>query len=77
MSSPTTNPTPAEVLAAFRDLGMEPVPVWAVSSFHIRVLTARGLYLADHISTPDDQDEFDAIEQELAERMMGRVPLLK
>ena len=77
MSSPTTNPTPAEVLEAFRDLGMIPIPLWEISSIHIRVLTARGLYLAATVSGPDEQNEFDAIEQELANRMMGRRPVLK
>jgi len=73
----TTNPTPAEVLAAFRGLGTSPILLWQITSIHIRVLTARGVYLASTISTPADQDEFNAIEQELAERVMGRSPLLK
>jgi hypothetical protein len=75
--SETTNPTPAEVLEAFRDLGLDPIPSWAITNIHIRVLTARGIYLAGHIATPAEQDEFDVIEQELANRAMGRSPLLK
>jgi hypothetical protein len=75
--SAITNPTPAEVLEEFRDLGMSPIPLWEITRVHIRVLTARGVYLAGIISTPEDQDEFDAIEQELANRVMGRVPLLR
>lgn len=75
--SETTNPTPAEVLAEFRALGEIPILSWQITSVHIRDLTARGIYLADHVSTPGQQDEFDAIEQELANRVMGRAPLLK
>jgi hypothetical protein len=75
--SETTNPTPGEVLAEFRDLGTSPILLWQVTSIHVRVLTARGVYLAGAILTGEDQDEFNAIEQELANRMMGRSPLLK
>jgi hypothetical protein len=73
----TTNPTPEEVLAEFQALGKIPILLWQITSVHIRDLTARGVYLADHVSTPEDQDEFDAVEQELANRVMGRAPLLK
>jgi hypothetical protein len=75
--SETTNPTQDEVLEAFRDLGKDPILLWQITSVHIRVLTARGMYLADHIESSENQDEFNAIEQELANRVMGRVPLLK
>jgi hypothetical protein len=75
--SATTNPTPEEVLAAFQDLGAVPILSWQVTSTHIRVLTARGIYLAGNILTSEDQTEFNAIEQELANRVMGRSPLLK
>lgn len=75
--SATTNPTPEEVLEAFRDLGTSSILLWQITSIHIRVLTARGVYLAGNILTLEDQDEFDAIEQELANRVLGRVPLLK
>jgi hypothetical protein len=77
MSSPTTNPTPEEVLAEFRDLGTGPIPPWEVTKVHIRVLTARGVYLAARAFTIQEQDEFDAIEQELANRVIGRAPYLK
>ena len=77
MMSETTNPTSAEVLAEFQALGTISILPWRVTSIHIRDLTARGVYLSGNISTPSDQDEFDAIEQELANRMMGRSPLLK
>lgn len=73
----TTNPTPEEVLEWFRDLGIGPIPLWEIPNVHIRVLAARGVHLAGHISTTVDQDEFNAIEQELANRVMGRVPVLK
>jgi hypothetical protein len=75
--SATTNPTPEEILAAFQELGMNPIPLWEIGSTHIRVITARGVYLAGHISSPQDQDEFDAIEQELANRVFGRRPAIK
>jgi hypothetical protein len=77
MSSPTTNPTPAQVLAAFRDLGLDPIPLWEIPLVQLRNLTARGLHLSGHISSPADQTEFNTIEQELANRVMGRAPLLK
>jgi hypothetical protein len=77
MSSPVTNPTPEEVLDAFRELGLNPIPLWLIPSVHIRVLVARGIYLAANILVPGDEEEFLAIEQELANRVMGRVPLLK
>jgi hypothetical protein len=75
--SATTNPTPEEVLEAFRDLGTLSIPLSHVTSVHVRILTARGVHLAGHIGSSEDQDEFDAIEQELANRVMGRVPFLK
>lgn len=75
--SETTNPTPAEVLAEFRALGKIQILLWQITSVHIRNLTARGVYLAGNALTPEDEDEFDVIEQELANRMMGRVPFLK
>jgi len=75
--SPTTNPTPAEVLEWFRDLGIGPIPLFQITAVHIRVLTARGIYLAGNAVTSDEQTEFEAIEQELANRVMGRSPLLK
>lgn len=77
MPGPTTNPTPDEVLEAFRGFGVNPIPSWEITIVHIRVLVARGVYLASTGSTQEDQDEFDAVEQELANRMMGRRPALK
>jgi hypothetical protein len=74
---PTTNPSPAEVLAAFRDLGTQSIPLEMIPGVHIRDLVARGVYLAGHITLAGDQLEFNTIEQELANRVMGRNGLLK
>ena len=75
--SETTNPTPEEVLADFRDLGMSHIPSWEIPKIHIRVLTARGIYLGANNLVSVNITEFEEIEQEIANRVMGRSPLLK
>jgi hypothetical protein len=46
--------------------------VSVVQSALLRDLVARGVYLAEHKSSSADQDEFDLVHQELANRLMGR-----
>jgi hypothetical protein len=74
---PTTNPTPEEILYTFHNLGARPLQPSLIGSTILRVLVARGLYLGGHITSPEEQDEFDLIDQELANRMMGRDTALK
>jgi hypothetical protein len=64
-------------LATFIDMGTQPLRLDLISSTHIRNLTARGVYLAGHIQSSADQTEFNVVQQELANRMLGREPALR
>ena len=74
---PITNPTPEEVLATFHHIGTQPLQHGWIPSAILRTLVARGVYLAGHITSPEDQAEFDLIDQELANRVLGRDPALR